>query len=142
MDAAMPKIWVSSKTKKAVHLVDRTIVTNGDYQRVDITNRMGEENIPIRVFKTAFIQSYYTEPINLLEHWTDEDAAQKKYNEFFKIVAVEKQEAQEAKKVEVKIQDESIKVALKAYADELEKQKAKQQAESGKPKVIRKKREG
>lgn len=130
-------VWVSSRTGKAVHLVDTSIIVedkgNKDYQRLEITPRMAEQNIPVLVHNTSFIQRYYTEPIKLLSLWVDEEAARKAYNEHFKIVTEEQKVVVDEQRAKNQLMEQAIKKAREAFETEMNKQNAVR----GRPKIIR-----
>jgi hypothetical protein len=107
-----------------------------DYQRLSITREMAQQGVPVLVKNTMFIQSYYSDPVNLLELMNDTTAAKKKNDEYFAKHNVEVKE----KKVEVdgqkQAEEKAILAARKAFDIEMERVKQKSGA---RPKVIRNK---
>ncbi len=138
------QVWISASKPSAIHLVDKnTIVENKygikDYQRIDITQKMAEQDIPILVINSGFVRQYYQDPINLLKVWLDEAAAKKKHDEYFKIVEIEQKTEAEDKKQESKATEEAIKKSREAFEVEYKKQMQKNGAT---PRVIRRNRTG
>lgn len=134
------KIWVSSNTGKAVGLIDRDTVVElpggkKDFQRVEISNEMAEQDVPVLVVKSSFIQGMYSDPMNVLRMWVDVDAAKKKHDDYMKKHDANKKEKVDEKKATEKAKKDAIAAAMDTFDKSFEKtmQIGKQ------PKVIRNK---
>lgn len=126
--------WVGSKTGKAIHLVDQSKIIDKDYVRIGIDRRMAENDIPIQVPLTSFIESNASEFMGLLKIWHDPDAAKKKHDDFFKIVEAEQKTKASEIKTQSKIEKDAIEAAQKAFREVLDKASKKTDA---KPRIIR-----
>lgn len=110
------KIWVKSKTGKAVHLIDRSVVKDGKYQQVDISTKMAEAGIPIEVQRSDFILSYCNGSDAILEIVLNSEEAKKLYKDYFGVVS----EADMLRKQEEEKQKMVKEAALKAALDKFE----------------------
>ena len=127
--------WISSKTGKPVHLVDQSKIVDGDYVRICIDKKMAEQDIPIQVPLTFFIETSASEYIGLLKIWHDNVAAKKKHDDFFKVVTGEQKKLAVEEKKKEKATENAIKKAKEAFDAEMKKAK---EYTGAKPKKIRK----
>jgi hypothetical protein len=132
---------LKARNKKPVHLIDGSIVieqSNGekDYQRVSISKDMAEKGIPVEVVNSGFIQSYYSDAMNVLELWQDIVAAKKAHDEYYKTKQDDQKVADISKK---EVEDANAKAILAAKKAFDESMKLSQDKRSEKPKVVRRK---
>ena len=138
--AKLEEVWVSALHKKPVHLIDRGYTVRNkdgepDLLRIDIDKRMAEEEIPILVPKTSFMQGMYSDPLNVLRMWTDVNAARKKHDEFFKNIDGEQKADGAAKKELAKGKELAMKKATEIFEAEMKKLEEKTDK---RPRVVRK----
>ena len=106
-----------------------------DYQRVEISKEMAEQDIPVLVVMSSFIQGMYSDPMNILRMWVDVDAAKKKHDDYMKKHHVDKKEKVDEKKAAEKAKKEAIAAAMDTFDKSFERT-----MQMGKPsKVIRNK---
>lgn len=131
----MEKIWVVSKTGKPVHLVDRTVVIDGYYQHIDISQKMAENFVPIEVVKSEFVQNYCSGPDAILEILLDKNEAKKRYQKYFDAFSEDEIKKKKELEAQEKKKQAALQAALKAY--EASQQQAEQEslASTKKPRV-------